>query len=145
MAPEQPEECLFADLIESVAVEMARNDDTDANIKYLVDKGIPNKIAQRIVLFTQSAFAREYYEPKGIQFPDFFYFTHKGKFQKRLYKFEPLYLHARDIARRWFSESKLEMAIKVLAGSAEAAAIEQIQAKGKTPKKIDAVHHGFTE
>lgn len=129
--------------VESAALELALRDSLAEIEAKLVSEGASPETAIKLVLLTPSAFAREHYEPRGIKFPDHFLVGPSGGFLERPYSSEPIYAEARLLARRWLSESRLSLVMRVLDWSAEAKCIKQAGESGRTPTEISAVHHGF--
>jgi hypothetical protein len=109
----------------------------------LIAQACPADIAAKLVLFIPSAFAAEYYGSMGIEFPDYFLVGDPGQFKQLPYADEPIYVEAKRLARRWLTESRPSVVERVLDWSAEAKSIKEAKAKGLTPVRVSAVHHGI--
>lgn len=131
-------------LVEDAALELVHKHSLDDIESALVSRGVTPQAAERLVLLIPSAFAREYFEPSGVEFPSHFLVGPAGCFTERSYDSEPFYGAARELARRWIAEARLSLVIRVLDWSAEANGIKEAKAKGLTPSRMSAIHHGFT-
>jgi hypothetical protein len=131
-------------VVEDAALELVHKHSLDEIEATLVSRGLTTESAERLVLLIPSAFACEYFEPSGIEFPNHFLVGPPGNYTERPYDAEPFYGVARELARRWMSESRLSLVMRVLDWSAEANGIKQAKAQGLTPSRMSAVHHGFT-
>lgn len=129
--------------VEQAAVELIHRHSLDEIESVLVEAGATPDLALKLVLLIPSAFAREHYASEGIEFPDTFLVGPSGNYSQQLYASEPIYVSARELARRWLSESRPSLVARVIDWSAEANSIEQARAQGLTPTRLSAVHHGF--
>jgi len=111
--------------------------------KLLVKEGVPAYESSKLVLLIPSAFAREYFEPQGITFPDTYLLGSPGNYTTHAYSSELFYAQARLLARRWLTESRPSLVMRILDWSAEANSINQAKEQGLTPSKVSEVHHGF--
>jgi len=111
--------------------------------KLLVSDGVSPQEALKLVLLIPSAFAREYFEPEGIAFPDIFLTGEPGQYIAHPYSSEPIYAQARMLARRWLAEARPSLVLRVLDWSAEADTIKQAKEQGLRLSKVSEVHHGF--
>lgn len=130
-------------VVEDAALELVHKHSLDEIEGALVARGVSPQAAERLVLLIPSAFAREYFEPSGIEFPNHFLIGPPGNYTERSYNSEPFHGAARELARRWISESRLSLVMRVLDWSAEANGIKQAKEQGLTPSRMSAVHHGF--
>jgi hypothetical protein len=130
--------------VELTAAELVRRHDLGEIEAVLRAEGVPAREVTRLVLLIPSAFAREYYEPRGIEFPDTFLVGPSGHYTERAYGSEPMWTHARDLARRW-TISQPTWTKRILDWSAEANAIKEAEGRGLTPTRMSAIHHGFPE
>jgi hypothetical protein len=117
-------------LVEDAALELVHKHSLDEIEDTLVARGVSPEAAERLVLLIPSAFAREYFEPSGIEFPDHFLVGSPGNYTERPYDAEPFHGAARELARRWLSESRLSLVMRVLDWSAEAKGIKKQTSKG---------------
>lgn len=131
-------------LVEEAALELVHKHSLDQIESALVSRGISPQAAERLVLLIPSAFAREYFEPSGIEFPNHFLIGPPGNYTERSYDSEPFHGAARELARRWITEARLSLVMRVLDWSAEANGIKQAKEQGLTPNILSAIHHGFT-
>lgn len=129
--------------VESAAMHLVHRNSLDDIEKLLVSEGISGQEALKLVLLIPSAFAREYFEPQGISFPDTFFTGSPGQYTVHPYSSERIYAQARMLARRWLAESRPSLVLRVLDWSAEANTIKQAKEQGLTPGKVGEVHHGF--
>lgn len=134
---------MYAKWIEVAAMALALKHDMDEIENELLSQGCSQALAERLLLFIPSAFAAEHYEPQGIPFAQEFFVGESGNVQERHYKNEPVYLEARELAKRWFQEGRTSLIGRVLDWSAEAFGIEDAKAKGLTPTESGPVHHGL--
>jgi hypothetical protein len=134
----------ISELVRATAVDLVKKHDLDEIVGLMVSNGIDNDVAERAILLIPSAFAREYYEPCGITFPDTFLAGLGEQSIELQYENEPIYQHARALARQWIAESRQSVVMRVLEWSAEAKSIRESIERGLTPKRIGKVHHGFT-
>ena len=132
----------YSHWVELAAVELVQKHDLDEIESSLVGQGCPLALAAKLVLLIPSAFAAEHFEPTGIEFPKHFLIGEPGQYKEVLYSNEPIYGHARQLAKRWVAESRPSLVARVLDWSGEANGIKEAQAKGLTPRKISTVHHG---
>jgi len=130
-------------LVEDAALELVHKHSLGEIEDSLVSRGVTPQAAERLILLIPSAFAREYYEPSGIEFPSHFLVGPTGRYVERSYDAEPFHAAARELARRWIDESRLSLVMRVLDWSAEATAIKQARTQGLTPTSMSAIHHGF--
>ena len=130
-------------LVERAALELVHLHSLDEVERVLVGQGASASDAQKLVLFIPSAFAREYFEPTGIQFPDQFLVGPRGRFKSKAYAAEPIYVSARQLARCWIAESRTSLVMRILDWSAEANAIKKAKAENLTPSRMSEVHHGL--
>ncbi|MFN7967619.1 MAG: hypothetical protein U0V87_18240 [Acidobacteriota bacterium] len=131
-------------LVEDAALELVLKHSLDEIEKALVSRGVTPEDAERLVLLIPSAFAREHFEPNGIEFPSHFLVGPAGRCTERSYDAEPFHGAARELASRWIAEGRLSLVMRVLDWSAEANGIKEAKAKGLMPTRPSAVHHGFT-
>jgi hypothetical protein len=132
-------------LVEDAALELVHKHSLDEIEESLVSRGVTAHAAQRLVLLVPSAFAREYFESSGVEFPKYFLVGPAGQYSERSYDSEPFHVAARELARRWIAQSRLSLVMRVLDWSAEAKGIKEAREKGFTPTCMSAVHHGFEE
>jgi hypothetical protein len=130
-------------LVEHAALELVHRHSLDEIEQLLVSGGVTPQVATKLVLLIPSAFAREYFERDGIEFPEHFLVGPAEHYVERPYASEPLHAAARELARRWIAESRLSLVMRVLDWSAEANGIKEAKGKGLTPTRLSAVHHGF--
>jgi hypothetical protein len=128
-------------LVEQAALELVHKHNLDAIVASLESSGVTMEAAQRLVLIVPSAFARERFEPEGIQFPDHFLVGPVGATVERPNESEPFYAAARALARRWMAESRTSLVGRVLDWSAEADAIKKAHEQGLAPARMGFVHH----
>jgi hypothetical protein len=131
------------ELVETAATDLMHGNSIDEIVALLTEHGVAPETAARLVLLIPSAFAREYFEPQGISFPENFLSGPQGHFVLQPYSGEPIYVEARALARRWISESKTSLVERVLDWSAEADLIKQAKQQGTKPERISEIHHGF--
>jgi hypothetical protein len=129
--------------VEDAALELVHRHSLDEIEGILGARGVTPSQAERMLLFIPSAFAREYFEPQGIQFPEHFFVGPREQLIERDYASEPIYECARQVARRWVAEGRHSLVQRVLDWSAEAKGIAEAKAQGLTPSRMSAVHHGF--
>lgn len=130
-------------VVEDAALELVHKHSLDEIEDALVSRGVSRSSAERLVLLIPSAFAREYFEPRGVEFPGHFLVGPPGNYTERSYEAEPFHAAARELARRWMKESRHSLILRVLDWSAEASAIKHAQEQGLTPSRLSAIHHGF--
>jgi hypothetical protein len=128
-------------LVEEAALELVHKHNLDEIVASLQSSGVTLDAARRLVLIVPSAFARERFEPEGIQFPDHFLVGPLGAAVERPNESEPFYATARKLARRWLAESGPSLVGRVLDWSAEADAIKKAHEQGLTPVRMGFVHH----
>ena len=134
---------MYAELVKAAAMALVLKHDMDEIESELLSRGCTQALAERLMLFIPSAFAAEHYEPQGIPFAKEFFVGESGKLQERQYEDEPVYLEARNLAKRWLQEGRPSLISRVLDWCAEANAIKEARAKGLTPTNIGPVHHGL--
>jgi hypothetical protein len=128
-------------LVEVAALELVHRDNLSEIETVLCSKGANSSDAKRLVLLVPSAFAREYFEPDGIEFPNYYLAGPEGHDQELPYDSEPIYLSARRLAQRWLAESRPSLVKRVLDWSAEASGIKQARERGLTPSRVSVVRH----
>ena len=128
--------------VEEAAVELVHRHSLDEIEALLVSRGVAPTTALKLVLLIPSAFAREHFEPEGIEFASHFFVGPKGHYIEKPYAAEPIYESARRLAKRWMS-SKPSFVGRILDWSAEASSIKEAKEKGLTPSRMGIVHHGF--
>jgi len=138
-------ECGVDALVELAAWELIGRHSLDEIESLLMQEGVTSGDSLKLTLFIPSAFAREYFEPEGIGFPDEFIVGEPGAYVVRRYEDEPIYLAARRLARRWLDEHRPSLVGRVLDWSSEAEALKLAREQGLTPDHLDMVHHGFLE
>jgi len=131
-------------LVEEAALELVHRHKLDEIEAALIRRAVTREAAERLVLIIPSAFAREHFEPAGIEFPGRFLVGPPGHYVERSYEAEPFYAAARSLARRWIAESRLTLVTRVLDWSAEADAIKKAKEQGLTPARMSIIHHGFS-
>jgi hypothetical protein len=129
--------------VEVAALALALKHDMDEIEAELLSQGCSPALAERLLLFIPSAFAAEHYESEGIPFSAKFLVGGPGRIRERKYADEPVYLEARQLARRWLQEGRPSLVGRVLDWSAEANGIKEARAKGLTPTGSGPVHHGL--
>jgi hypothetical protein len=131
--------------IEAIANELICKNNLEEIHQNLVRSGINSADAARALVFIPSAFAKEFYEPQGIEFPAKFTTTAPdGKtFIEHSYSEEPIYGLACQLARLWIDTGKSSHVLRILAWSAELKLIEGAKARGLTPSRMSQINHNF--
>jgi len=129
-------------MVEDAALELVHRHSLDEIEALLVSRGVTATTALKLVLLIPSAFAREYFEPEGIEFPSHFFVGPKGHYTEKPYAGEPVHESARRLAKRWMT-SQPAFVGRVLDWSAEASSIKQAREKSLTPSRMSIVHHCF--
>ena len=119
---------------------------TDEIHAYLVSLGHTEEQATKLLLFVPCAFAREMFEPEGVQFSDYYLrsddrgATHRRKSYLR----EPIYQQARTLARRLIEQERFTDLRVVIAWSAEGDLVQQAIQRGSvlnTAKMTEPTHY----
>jgi hypothetical protein len=134
----------ISELVERAALELVHKHSLDEIETILRSSGVGDADSEKLVLFIPSAFAAEYCTSQGIEFPDHFLIGEPGNYTQRDYGDEPIYLSARTLAREWHAQGRKSLVLRVLDWSAEANAIKEANAKGLTPTRMSAIHHGIS-
>ncbi len=124
------------DNIEDIAAELAQGR-TDAGTRESVVK---------LLLFVPSAFTREFYEPEGVAFPDAYTRADGDTVRKGLpYAGEPIYLQAREIARKMIRQGDFHLVDAVIVWSAEGKVLKEAQDRGLSLRacRFSEVTHRF--
>ncbi len=133
----------ISELVEQAALELVHKHGLDEIEASLRSCGVGDDDCEKLVLFIPSAFAAEHYSQHGIEFPQSYLVGPPGNYTERDYNNEPIYRSARSLARQWQSQGRDSLILRVLDWSAEANAIKEATAKGLTPMRMSAVHHGL--
>jgi hypothetical protein len=119
---------------------------TDAIHTQLLSTGLSSEQATKLLLFVPCAFAREMFEPEGVQFSDD-YFRSDGPGtspRRKSYLREPIYQQARAVARRFIEHERFTDLRIVVAWSAEGDLIQQAIEQGcllNTAKMAPPIHN----
>jgi hypothetical protein len=134
-----------AELVRRAALELVHRHDMDDIESVLTSAGVSSREALKLMLLLPSVFAREHDETEGIESPEHFFVGPLEGRVERSYESEPIYLSARELARKWMAEGSGSLVGRVLEWSAEASSIKEAREKGLKPTRMSAVHHGFDE
>ena len=135
----------ICELVERAALELVHKHSLDEIESLLCSTGVSAPESLKLVLFIPSAFAAEHFAQQGIEFPGHYLVGSPGRYVQRPYAAEPIYLAARSLARNWQSQGRTSLVLRVLDWSAEANAVKEASAKGLTPTRLSAVHHGIEQ
>src|SRR5438045_3144717 len=105
---------------------------TDEIHAQLLSLDLSAEEATKVLLFVPCAFAREMFEPEGVQFSDHYFRSdkHCATRRRKSYLREPIYQQARAIARQFIEQERFTDLRIVIAWSAEGDLIQQAIAQG---------------
>ena len=131
--------------IEKVVRSLMIGKSLDETHTELTSAGVRDQDATRLVLFTPSAFAREIFEPQGVQFTDtYFRSEDTGRTRRRKsYAREAIYQQARTVARRLIENERCEDVRIVASISAESKLVEQAGARSGGLRQVLEITHNF--
>jgi hypothetical protein len=88
--------------------------------------------ATKLLLFVPCAFAREMFEPEGVQFSDYYLRSNDGcaTNRRKSYLREPIYQWARAVARQFIEQERFTDLRIVIAWSAEGNLVQQAIERG---------------
>jgi hypothetical protein len=131
--------------IEKVVRRLMTGKSLDEIHTELTDAGVRDEDATKLVLFTPSTFAREMFEPQGVQFTDtYFRSDDAGRTRRRKsYVREAIYQQARMVARHLIEHQRFEDVRMVASISAEAKLVEQADARSGSLLQVLEITHNF--
>lgn len=100
--------------------------------------GVREEDATKLLLFVPSAFAREMFEPEGVVFSDNYIYSRSRDQKRRVasYLEEPIYLHAREAARKLIEADRFTDLRIVIAWSAEGTLVQQAIEQGLSLHRV---------
>ena len=123
-----------------------KNEDDDSVIRKLIELGIEEPLANRLINFVTSAFCRALYENSDVTFQHFYIFFHsKGSTSEpQLLIDEPVFVEAYKIAKSELSEGKNgESYLTIASRDAEYKIIQQFIENGSDLKNVELAAMGI--
>lgn len=123
-----------------------KHEDNNGIIRKLIEIGIKEPLANRLVNFVESAFCRAMYEDSDITFHHFYvFFDSKGRMSEpQLLVDEPVFTEAYKIARAELSKRKNDQSFLTIASrDAEYKVIQQCIENGSDLKNVELAPIGI--